>query len=212
MPGNTAEDVAMFKRNKGDREQHYRTIFISNGDRQVNGDDILHDEHLRAKVVAQTLAHEACHNAIDYLSKKDKDALKQAAIAVGEEIAARRKGHPPLPAYFDAKLKTIDPNTLAEVLSYDSGLYQYAKNEKKTDNGDVKVLSDDRWLEVACNAFSLMQTEFPPHAEGNNPYRDLPSLNMLKEQLLSVNEKALERCRQMYHHAEMPEVSPSRTV
>jgi hypothetical protein len=110
------------------------------------------------------------------------------------------------------QIKTIDSNTLAQVLNYTSELYKYAKKKVKSDRpGNYKVLSDNRWLEVACNVFSLMQTEFPPNAPDNNPYRDLPSLGVLKDALNSVQDKALERCREQYQHVEMPETNLSRT-
>jgi hypothetical protein len=198
------------REDKGIREPHYHTIFISNGYREAGGDDIAKDEKLRFKVVAQTLAHESFHIAIDYLTPEEQNSLRDSVIALGKEIA-QRKTADTLPGYMNTDLKTIDPNSLAQVLDYDNKLYNYAITHIV--NADKKVVrtDDDRWMEVACNTYSLMQTEFPPDSAGNNPYRDLPALAALKNELLSVQEKALKRCREEHYHAELPNVGQNRT-
>lgn len=202
MPGKNVGTAAAG--NKGDRELHYRTIFISNGLRDFNSTELQTDEKLRFKVAAQVLAHEACHNAIEYLKPDEETQLKQAVIAVGREIVQKKRQHT-LPAYMDDKLKTIVPNSLASTLSYISPQYAYARDRVKNPGGQTVVLSDDRWLEVACNTFSLMQTEFPPDSPINNPYRDLPSLAALKDKLVEVHKLAVERSRVQNPQVEMPQ-------
>jgi hypothetical protein len=107
------------------------------------------------------------------------------------------KGYSALLPYFDAKLGTIDTNTLAEVLDYDSRLYKNYRHTAIVD-GKEKVTSDTRWEEVACNVLGLMHTDHPyerpqpPH----NPYADLKALGALAGKIQDMSEQVAQSCRE----------------
>ena len=206
LPGINAGDVV--KSNKGLREARYRTIFISNG-KPLPGRDLDADPELRSKVAAQTLAHETFHCAVDYLNDKEVASLQKAAEAVRGEIVARKQAGT-LPDYFSESLQTIIPRTLEKILDYTYELYDYARPLAKDKNGKDAVQYDNRWLEVACNAYSLMQTEFPPNAQSPNPYSDLESIGRLRDEVQKVEQKALLRCRTKYSYVDMPLQKPAQ--
>jgi hypothetical protein len=180
-PGIKNEDEKDVRNNKGQWLSRYRTIFMSNGYRQQAG-DIDADPTLKSAVAAQTLMHEVMHMAIAALPDEKRKQLK----AEVEEFSAQLISQEKLPDYFGQRLRTIDTNTLTEVLNTKSRLYLNYSN---------------KWEEVACNAYGLMHSEF--NAKGSlsserpfqNPPKGLESLTLLAQHLDNVMDEALVHFR-----------------
>jgi hypothetical protein len=136
LPHAGGDDV---RHNKGQWLKRYRTIFMSNGYRQQPG-DIAGDPQLKSAVAAQTLLHEITHMAIDILPQDRKDRLREKAAALSTQIRSQT-----LPDAYHQRLRTLDSNSLAEVMDEKSRLYTNYSNS---------------WEEVACNTYALMHTEF----------------------------------------------------
>ena len=131
------------RHNKGQWLKRYRTIFMSNGYRQQAG-DIANDPKLKSAVAAQTLLHEITHMAISVLPQDRKDRLKEKAAELSAQLRSQT-----LPDAYHQRLRTLDSNSLAEVMDEKSRLYTNYSNS---------------WEEVACNTYGLMHTEFAAQA------------------------------------------------
>ena len=234
LPGVTEEENKSAREGKALRQQRYHMIFLSNGDRNIAKDDVSAngtgtngtslngnhapqpdanealDEHMKNKIVAQSILHEAMHVIISHLLDEEKEKLKEAVMDMHMEMKRyHRKGEPcggMLP-YFKERLDTINTNTLAEVLDYDSGLYPNYRGKELGKNGkerkpprDVEAEgfadNDTRWEEVACNVMGLMHTDhpFPPKDDNRNPYADLFSLGQMAGEINKFSENVATAC------------------
>ena len=221
-PGVTADDNISARGGKALRQARYHMIFLSNGDRNREKDpdgthgangahgpngngaidpsegDLHNNEPLKNMVVAQSILHESMHVIIEHLSQEQKDELKLAVEAMHSEMqpsnnGAKYSGRLPC---FKEYLKTINTNSLAQVLDYDSGLYTNYKVMGEKDGKKVEV-SDTRWEEVACNVMGLMHTDFPypPTPQSPDPYADLRSFGALAGKIETLSENMAEGFR-----------------
>lgn len=210
LPGVSEESYRVMSISKGGRQSRYRVLFLSNGIR----DDLEENDALRHQVIAQTMCHEIMHMAVALLAydKTDKtymteneEILKKEIEAVSKEIAQKKET---LPEYFHQKMRTMNANTLEEILDCEAEYYR--GSPKMSPDGFQKYIGyierdgvtgepikDTRWEEVVCNLYGLMHTEFPMDADVNNPYNALPSLKHLAEHVEEIMEQAREESRKL---------------
>lgn len=188
LPGlSPSKNLSTREGSTGAVQGRYRIIFLCNGKRQ-DKDDVQRDEQLRQMVVGQTLLHEVMHMVISYLNDDERKELEKAVLRAHEAVV-HTDG---LPAYMGEKLKTLDINTLADTVNYQSKLY---RNYNWVDSVTGES-SDTRWHEVACNAYALKHTEFAQAKD--KPFEDVPALKALSQALEQAVELALPRCREAY--------------
>ncbi len=190
LPGLSHDDNEGARGGKALRQGRYHMIFLSNG-RRIDPGALENNEPLKEKIAAQSILHESMHVIISHLPDAKRDALKAGVEAMYEEM----KGYTRMLPYFEAPLSTIDTNSLAEVLNYDSRLYKNYLH-KETVKGVEKVTSDTRWEEVACNVLGLMHTDHPySNPQGMpNPYVDLRSFGALAAQVQDISADVAREC------------------
>jgi|GEM_PF-2887427 len=204
--GDTARENESARGSKALRQRRYNTIFLSNGIRK-DPNDIKRDPQLKHRMIAESILHESMHVVMSYLNDAELEKLKAAVEAVGDVLRKPSAAHPHDDAvgqqtlgisdYFHEPLKTIDTNTLAQVLDYKSGLYPNYLRTHKNDEGRTVVDSDTRWEEVACNALGLMYAEYG--RSERKPFAEMPELAALKNEIITVVEVALERSHEAHY-------------
>ncbi len=189
IPGISRESYEVTRVSKAARQLRYRTFFLSNGDRE-NAHDIKEDPNLRSQVLAQSMLHETMHMFYSYLGGDEKKELDALLERVQETLAAQT-----LPESYTTKLKTMDYNTLSEVLDYTSKIYP-----------NYRTPNDSRREEVLCNVYGMMHTE---HASPDSPLRKPPpGLECVKELVDAIDRAthtSLANCRK-----ELPQPFPER--
>ncbi len=166
----------------GSVNPRHRTIFTCNG-RALNGEI---DEKLLQQSVAHTLLHESMHMLVGELGKHQKQVLKKAVAAAHDELVAC----PILPDYMLKFVKSMDKRSIAQKLNYNHPMYDgYVKLDREgviVRNNDGTPVWDQRWEEVICNTYSMMNSKAEPMASHSPLHEpELPAVRHLAE---AINE------------------------